>query len=124
MEETMHKRLRITHNRLAFNRAGRATVKLTDAMIERRDGIARGLGFVLRRCSLGGDFDCWERPELSHEFKGVPCSPYHCVRASGGIYSWPDQAEIAALAIDKGKPLPTDAPDAVTPEQLATEAPR
>jgi hypothetical protein len=98
--------------RIGCSPRGVCNVHLTDEMIALRDGIAKGLGYVLRRCSLGGDFECWETEALTYEFQGRMASPFHCVRASQtkikgepvALYGWPGDAEKAAHAIDKSKP--------------------
>jgi hypothetical protein len=112
--------------------------RLTQAMIDRRTGIAKGLGYVLRDvCSMHTrkpeaerdpgykPFQCWERNDLDREepnenYRGA--STLHHVfkldmhrhhRYAEGVFalSWPEDAETAAYAIDKGKPLSTDPAD-------------
>lgn len=92
---------------------------LTDEMIALRDGLARGLGYVLReRCSFrdeshpGPHFLCWESEKMECPHEGRLAANYHCVYVSpampgsehqGDHYGWPEDAETAAWAIDKGK---------------------
>lgn len=99
---------------------------LTDAMIERRHGLARGLGYLLRRHAGGKPpFMCWEK-KPTHKLKdGTMVSPVHIVYELKGPRSghpdgvveltWPEEIEAAAWAIDKGKPLPSDPKDETEP---------
>lgn len=100
--------------RYAMSPRGRR-FKLTDEMIELRNRLATGLGYVLRPCSLGpcktGEHrPCWEREALDWEHRGRMVSSYHNVPesepdADGGVQMfWPDEAETEAFAIDRGKP--------------------
>jgi hypothetical protein len=103
--------------RLATRPSGRGTFVLTDAMIDLRNRLAIGLGYVLRPCSLGPNaktgehFECWEKPELTCEWRGRMTSPYHCAPKSIHninslvMYNWPHDVEVAAYAIDKGKAI-------------------
>jgi hypothetical protein len=94
---------------------------LTPAMIARRDSLALALGYVRRPCSFGPPDDgkphreCWERPGLDHIHRGCPVSSLHVVPFweddRGTCYQWPEDAEVAAWAIDKGKPMAGDAED-------------
>lgn len=100
-----------TPRRVGCRPNGICDVELDDDMIKLRDGIAKGLGYVLRQCSLGGTFECWEHEALTYNYRGKMASPYHNVRASEAtlkgqrvmLYGWPGDAEKAAWAIDKGR---------------------
>jgi hypothetical protein len=110
---------------------------LTQAMYDRRCAIAKALGYVLpEKCTMsrvsrdnGRRHECWERGE--HEHNGVKVASEHQIFVSdlsrdgapkGTVaYWWPEDAEKAAYAIDKRKPMKDDPKDA-TAEQPMTQA--
>lgn len=110
---------------------------LTQAMAERRNAIAKALGYVLpEKCTLrnglgdnGRRFDCWERVEQC-DWRGTTASVFHSIfthdlsrygAPSGAVgYHWPEDVEKAAYAIDRRRPLPDDPADA--DEKVQTQA--
>lgn len=111
---------------------------MTQAMFDRRNAIAKALGYVLPEkctlCNIHGDngrrHDCWERPD-EYTFKdGSKASSFHHMFSddlsrhgspSGTLaYYWPEDVEKAAYAIDKRKPLKGDPKDAE--QNIVTQA--